>query len=225
MRAGSALFLLTFITAPGLSQTRPGDSALPNCYRVTGYLYRGAQPKSSGITELAAFGIRTIVDLRGEGARSRRERKQAEAGGLRYFNVPLPSLGRPTFSQVAEALTIIEDPANWPVFVHCRKGSDRTGMIIACYRVSYDGWTVDQAMDEAKHHGLHWLQYWMKDFIRDYARQLSTGQARNAMSSQSRSSSSLDGGNLDGRIGVGIRVIEVATRKTQNAIHRFFSRW
>lgn len=117
MRVGVALFLLTFIAAPGLSQTRPGDGALPNCYRVTGYLYRGAQPESIGITELAAFGIRTIADLRGEGARSSREKREAEAAGLRYFSVPLPSWGRPESSRVAEVLTIIEDPANWPVFI------------------------------------------------------------------------------------------------------------
>lgn len=120
--------------------------------------------------ELAARGIKTVVNLRGEDEYTREQEAEARAAGLRYFSVPLPGYGRPRDEQVEKVLALITDSRNWPVFVHCRHGEDRTGTIIACYRISQEGWSAEEAKKEAKRHGMSRFQFGMKSFIKDYGR-------------------------------------------------------
>jgi protein tyrosine/serine phosphatase len=160
---------LTLLTAPGgASKEVTQEKVLPNFHQVNEHLYRGAQPLSGGIRSLAGKGIKTIINLRGEDEGTRSEEQEASAAGLRYFNVPMRGLSRPTDEEVEKVLAIINDSRNWPVFVHCNHGKDRTGTIIACYRISHDGWTAARAKAEAKHYGMSWVQFGMKDYIKDY---------------------------------------------------------
>jgi len=63
------------------------------------------------------------------------------------------------------------------VFVHCKRGADRTGTIIGCYRIAHEGWTADRALSEAKQYGMSWLERGMREYISDYhRRQIGTGQ-------------------------------------------------
>ena len=144
------------------------DKDLPNFHKVNEHLYRGAQPTIAGISKLAALGIKTIVNLRGEGELSKDEAQAALDAGINYRTVPMPDWGRPKDEQVDTALGIVNDPKNWPVFVHCKHGEDRTGVIIACYRISNEGKTDQEAMKEAKQYGMSRFQFGMKDFIGDY---------------------------------------------------------
>jgi tyrosine-protein phosphatase SIW14 len=154
----------------GASSREPKAEVLPNFHQVNEKLYRGAQPLSGGMKELAALRIKTVINLRGEDEQTREEEIEAKAAGLRYFSVPLPGFGRPKTEQVERVLNLIADSRNWPVFVHCRHGEDRTGTIIAVYRISHDGWTSEQAKKEAKKYGMSRFQFAMKDYISDYAR-------------------------------------------------------
>ncbi len=74
--------------------------------------------------------------------------------GLRYFNVPTGRLGRPSDERIESVLAIINASENQPVFVHCRRGADRTGTVIAIYRIEHDGWTSERAKAEANHYGM-----------------------------------------------------------------------
>lgn len=141
---------------------------LPNFHQVNPQLYRGAQPKAGGISKLAALGIKTIVNLRREDDRTRAEAAAAQASGLRYFNIPMPGTSKPTDEQISRVLAIINSPANQPVFVHCKRGADRSGTVIACYRILKDGWTASQAKKEAEHYGMYWTEFGMKDYIEDF---------------------------------------------------------
>lgn len=152
------------------------DHSLPNFHEVNKHVYRGAQPGLSELRELRQMGIRTIINLRGEGELSQAEEKEARSLGLQYFGFPLRGFNRPTREQVAQVLALIDDEKNWPAFVHCKRGADRTGTIIACYRISHDHWTAEQALDEARRYGLHWTEFGMKDFIKDYFRDFGTKQ-------------------------------------------------
>ena len=163
-----AFSLLAMATAAG--QQEPHEKLLPNFHQVNEQLYRGAQPLKDGMQRLAALGIKTVINLRRSNEGTRREETEARAAGLRYFNVPMRDLSRPTDEQVEHVLTIIKDPQNWPVFVHCNHGRDRTGLIVACYRISHDGWTSARAKAEAKHYGMSWVQFGMKDYISDFYR-------------------------------------------------------
>jgi uncharacterized protein (TIGR01244 family) len=138
-----------------------------NFAHVDDDLFRGAQPGDEGVGELAAFGIRTIVNLRTDAEAVAAERIMAEAAGLRFIHIPLASRGRPDDATVERILQHLTDPANHPLFVHCRRGADRTGTIIACYRIARHGWPAEWARDEASGHGLGWWQYGMKGYIED----------------------------------------------------------
>lgn len=168
LKAIAASFMLLALVAASAGSQESQEKVLPNFHQVNEHLYRGAQPLSGGMRMLAARGIKTIVNLRGEDEGTRAESTDASAAGLRYFNVPMQGLSRPTDEQVERVLAIINDPQNWPVFVHCNHGKDRTGTIIACYRISHDGWTSEKAKAEAKHYGMNWVQFRMKDYIKDY---------------------------------------------------------
>jgi tyrosine-protein phosphatase SIW14 len=159
---------LALLAVTGAGSQVSQEKVLPNFHQVNEHLYRGAQPRSGGMQRLAAQGIKTIVNLRAEDEGTRAEEKDARAAGLRYFNVPMQGLSRPKDEQVERVLAIINDSQNWPVFVHCNHGKDRTGTIIACYRISHDGWTAEKAKAEAKHYGMSWVQFGMKDYIEDY---------------------------------------------------------
>jgi tyrosine-protein phosphatase SIW14 len=163
-----ALLLLVATTAVASDETK--QEVLPNFHQVNEQLYRGGQPLTGGMKEVAARGIKTVINLRGENEDTRAEEVEAKAAGLRYFSVPLPGYGRPKDEDVERVLAIINDPQNWPVFIHCRHGEDRTGTIVAVYRISRDGWSSEQAKKEARRHGMSRLQFRMRDYISDYAR-------------------------------------------------------
>jgi protein tyrosine phosphatase (PTP) superfamily phosphohydrolase (DUF442 family) len=158
-------FLLAFFATPSLAQQY---KELPNFQKVSDRLYRGAQPVAGGIKMLVEIGVDTIVNLRGENEQTRADRKEAEALGLRYYSLPMGGLSRPSDDQVERVLAIINAPENGTVFVHCKHGADRTGTVIACYRISQEGFTAVKARAEAKKYGMSWVQFGMKRYIGEY---------------------------------------------------------
>jgi protein tyrosine/serine phosphatase len=164
------------IAAPVSSQTQDRSveeqrsEELPNFARVNGRLYRGGQPRNGGFQKLADLGIKTIINLRDNDENAHAEAKEAKAAGLNYFNIPFKRFGRPNDSQMERVLSLIDARENGTVFVHCKKGEDRTGMVIAVYRISHDRWTDADAIQEAKRFGMGFWQLQMKDYISDYFR-------------------------------------------------------
>jgi len=167
-RFSAALCAIALIASLGVAQSTPSYKELPNFHKVSDTLYRGAQPLNDAAKKLAELGIKTVVNLRGEDEVSLEEKKQAEAAGLHYFSLPMPGLSAPSDEVVARVLSIIDNPENQPVFIHCKRGSDRTGTIAAIYRISHDGWTADRALSEARGYGLSWMEFGMKSYIADY---------------------------------------------------------
>jgi tyrosine-protein phosphatase SIW14 len=164
------LFAMALLASSTMAQDDLRYRELPNFHQVNATLYRGAQPKADGIHKLVALGIKTIINLRAADERSRAEESEARAAGLRYFNIPMEGLSRPKDEQVERALAIINDAANQPVFVHCKRGADRTGTLIAIYRIMHDGWSSEDALREAKRYGMSWMEFGMKDYVKDYSR-------------------------------------------------------
>ncbi len=175
-----ALFTL-LVSAGAQAQTATSYEELPDFGQVNLHVYRGAQPRAGGIRRLAQLGVKTIINLRAANERTQAEKEEAEAAGLRFINVPMPDFSRPRDEDVQRVLALLDDQNNYPVFIHCKRGADRTGVIIACYRITHDGRTDRQALAEAKAYGMSWFQRGMKDFVEDfYEQHAATGERRGA---------------------------------------------
>jgi tyrosine-protein phosphatase SIW14 len=166
-RLGAVATLALFASA-AQPQDRADLKKLPNFHQVNSKLYRGAQPKISDLEELAKLGIKTVVNLRGKGEGVVKEEEAARNKGLRYFNVPFERAGRPHDADIERVLSIINTPEYQPVFVHCKQGADRTGTVIAVYRIAHDGWTSTEAKAEANRYGMHPWEIGMKNYIHDF---------------------------------------------------------
>jgi tyrosine-protein phosphatase SIW14 len=177
-RSGAVVCVLMLAISAIQAQHNPSYKELPNFCRVSDQLYRGAQPLEGGIRKLSEIGIKTVVNLRGDDQISG-EQKEAESAGVHYFNIPMPGLSAPSDEQVARVMAIVNNPENQPVFIHCKRGSDRTGTITAIYRISLDGWTADQAIAEAKKYGMSWVEFGMRGYISNfYKRQIGVRQTQ-----------------------------------------------
>jgi protein tyrosine/serine phosphatase len=117
---------------------------------------------------LADLGVKTIIDLRHGKDHSDVEEKSAQRYGLHYINVPMEGLTAPTDEQIRNLLTILNAADSGPVFVHCREGKDRTGTVVACYRIAHDHWNNAKALDEAKSLGLHSDQHPRQKYILNF---------------------------------------------------------
>lgn len=147
----------------------PASEGILNFGRVNDHLYRGAEPRASGVKNLKKLGVGAIIDLRMPKEISPEEETEARADGITYTNIPLAGLGRPTDDQVNRVLAVI-DTSSSPVFVHCEHGCDRTGTIIACYRIRHDQWTGESALKEAELYGISRLERGMRGYIADCAK-------------------------------------------------------
>lgn len=147
----------------------PPSEGIGNFGKVSDSLYRGAQPDAAGIKNLARLGVKTIINLRMTNELWKAEPVEANANGITYTNVPLKGLGRPSDAQVATLLTLIETlPA--PVFIHCQFGCDRTGTIVACYRIKRHCWSSKSALQEATKYGLSKYERGMKKYILEFGK-------------------------------------------------------
>lgn len=126
---------------------------IENFGKVNDHIYRGAQPKSDNYRQLAAIGVKTVLDLRGESEPD--SKVLAEGAGLRYINLPMTERRYPQRDAAQRFLEIVNDPSTWPVYVHCAGGKHRTGSMIAVYRITVDGWDIDRAYQEMKDYGFY----------------------------------------------------------------------
>jgi protein tyrosine/serine phosphatase len=152
---------------------------VPNSGKITERLYRGAQPREHGFTELKKLGITTIVDLRGENREKIAwERKRAESLGIRFVHIPVSGWSPPTDEQLAQFFSLVRADPQEKIFVHCHFGEDRTGVFIAAYRMALEKWSPEQAMNEMYlFHFNGFLHPAMKSFIRDFPARLKSAPA------------------------------------------------
>ena len=139
----------------------PDVPGISNFHQVDEHVFRGAQPHGQGFDGLAKIGIKTVIDLRGE----RSEQTAVERAGMHYVRLPWNGYKAPADSQIKTVLSLLNDNSAWPVFVHCKRGADRTGTAIACYRIEHDHWSNQQALAEAKTFGMSSLEVAMQHFI------------------------------------------------------------
>jgi len=127
---------------------------LPAFHQVDEGMYRGGQPSRAGLKQVQQLGIKTIISLRRPSKAMEEERRLAEQLGMRWVNLPMWFWWRPSDPQVHQFLSMVGDPANRPVFVHCLQGWNRVGIMAAIYRITHQGWEPRRAYHEARQLGL-----------------------------------------------------------------------
>lgn len=131
---------------------RPG---LPNLHKVSDDLYRGAQPTAEGMRELEAMGVQTVVNLRDD----HDDRREMEGSELAYERIPMTAWYVDEGDVVA-FVRVAADESNKPLFVHCRRGADRTGLAMALYRIVFQGWTKEETLAEMTQGGFDFYSGW-----------------------------------------------------------------
>ena len=134
------------------SSSRTNVLGVSNFAEVTPRLFRGGQPHGAGLESLAKMGVNTIIDVRLTGAD--KEKVEAEKLGMQVIALPWHCLF-PKDDPIAKFLTYLREHPDKKVFVHCRYGDDRTGMMIAAYRMAVQGWTAEEAQQEMDKFGFH----------------------------------------------------------------------
>jgi tyrosine-protein phosphatase SIW14 len=158
-------FILLSVTRPALAAEPPAAADVRNFGQVNDHLYRGAAPSAVAMQELGSLGVKLVIDLRESGVASGEEKTQAEKLGIRYVNIPMRPTSAPTQDEISHVLTLLSQNETGRIFVHCRRGKDRTGTVIACYRIQHDGWTNKKAQAEANSYGMSRVERGMRSFI------------------------------------------------------------
>jgi len=131
--------------------------------------FRGGQPKENDYQQLAALGITTVIDLREDPMAY--EKRNVEALGMHYVNIPMSDKDYPPTEKIAEFLKLVDNPSTGKFFVHCAGGRHRTGVMGAVYRFNHYNWNYDQVYAEMKKFDFYsrWGHGDMKKFVQDYA--------------------------------------------------------
>lgn len=154
------------LAAPAFANTRPANWAepvvlegAPNLHRVTPQLYRSAQPDAIGFANLAMLGIKTVLNLR----QLVDDAPLAIGTDLTLRQVRMKSrdVGEDDAAKMVQVLRYLRQGLQTgPVLVHCHHGADRTGATMALYRILYQGWTREAALDELVNGGFGFHTVW-----------------------------------------------------------------
>lgn len=158
---GAGIFCLIFLSAvsgcstkawvdrPAYWAEKQNQTPLNNFYKVSDSVYRSEKPSREAFQFFEQQKIASVLDLR----QKHKDVKLAEGTGLKLFSVPMKSATL-TDREIITAMQLIKK-APKPIVVHCAYGSDRTGVTIAMYRIIFQDWTKEEAINEMQHGGFH----------------------------------------------------------------------
>jgi protein tyrosine/serine phosphatase len=148
--------LLLGISLPGV---KLAQAEIVRFHEVAPGIYRGSRPEDMrDLIRLKLQGIRTIYTLVTDREDIAREQHDAALLGIKVVSVPMSPILIPGDRKIDFLLNEIQQPANQPVYLHCRHGKDRTGLIFGIFRVEVQGWDPHAAYDEMREIGFNpWL--------------------------------------------------------------------
>ena len=152
------LIIVLFSIMAGLSiysEDRPDSWAtpvtlqgVPNLFKINDNVYRSAQPSGDGFKEIKSLGVKTVINL----CFFHSDKRLLKGTDLNLINIYMIPFMPQEYDMIT-FLKIMSDENNSPVLIHCRHGADRTGLMSAVYRIVFDGWTKNQAIDEMTNGG------------------------------------------------------------------------
>lgn len=166
----AALSLIFALSATAVAQeSQTSNVSIKNFGQMDERFFRGGQPKKDEYSELAALGIKTVIDLREDPELY--EKPAVEALGMRYVNIPMIAKKYPEAGDVELFLKLVDNPQTGKFYVHCAGGRHRTGVMGAVYRFNHYGWDYDKVYAEMKKYDFYtrWGHGDMKKFVQDYA--------------------------------------------------------
>lgn len=164
------------------------EDNLVNFQVVSPAVLRGGQPDEDGLQLLKRAGVKLVVNLRhhaknspkpsssysffrrGDDDEIEEEQEIAERLGLRFLNISLDGITAPTFDDIDKFVALFTDQENQPMYVHCLHGRERTGFMLATYRMKIESWTVEQAYQEMLQQGFDPLRTVLSDVLFEYSK-------------------------------------------------------
>jgi protein tyrosine/serine phosphatase len=166
-----ALILASQITAfsQEIQKTDVSTVTIKNFGQMDERFFRGGQPKENDYHQLAALGIKTVIDLRDDPKAY--EKQNVEALGMKYVSIPMSDKDYPAIAKIEQFLKLVDDPTTGKFYVHCAGGRHRTGVMGAVYRFNHYNWNYDQVYAEMKKYDYYsrWGHGDMKKFVKDYS--------------------------------------------------------
>ena len=167
MFATLGLNLPAFAQAP-IRAITPESITIYNFAKVNDDYYRGGQPIGEHYADLAAIGVKTVINLTNDEDGRQEEKAMVEKHGMTYLHIPMKTRKPPTNEEISTFMAAVE--AEGAVYVHCVGGRHRTGVMTAVYRMTKDGLTGEQAFKEMKQYkyGPDFLHPEFKKFVQKY---------------------------------------------------------
>jgi len=144
-----ALIISADVFAQDLPRIRPmewGQSIINahvcNFFKVDEKVYRSSDPDIKGLKVVESMGIKNVLSL----SYFLGDEYEAQGTKLKLYRVRMTAY-KIRDEEVIQALRIIR-ACDGPILVHCWRGADRSGCIIALYRILNQGWSKEQALDE-----------------------------------------------------------------------------
>lgn len=136
---------------------------LDNFHKVSENLFRSAQPTREGMKKAEELGIGTVISLRSK----QKDIELAENTDLKLIHVSMRAWN-PRYEDAVKVMQFL-NPDNLstnekPILIHCYHGADRTGMMIALYRMVYQNWEREEALSEMLNGGYGYHSMW-KDIV------------------------------------------------------------
>lgn len=159
------IFISIFAVSIGWSQE---SMRIPNLQQVTEQVFRGGRPVNHDLESMQRnYGIHAIIDLENNEQAVNQEKQVAGRIGVKFLSSPMSWQVRPTDQQIDQILQALQDEKNFPIFLHCAHGEDRTGLLMGLYRVEVQGWTPEKAYLEMLKLGFHPKFKALDDYFRD----------------------------------------------------------
>jgi len=187
-KIGAAITIVLAIGTAAVAK-RHSDPAFSNINirnfgKMDNRLYRGAQPNESDYKDLKTLGVKTVVDL--TDSPKSYEKRDVEALGMRYVNIPMSDSSYPKAEQINAFLKLVNDPSTGTMYIHCAGGRHRTGVMGAVYRFNVNHWNLDQAYAEMKDYDFYtrFGHGDLKTFVEDYSQKMPKAAAAASSASQ-----------------------------------------